>query len=306
MNRSLNVSWAEPQSDKNKNDDNSNKARTLLVNNIATTVQEDLLRSLFGAYGTINKCIIVKDQNTGEPKGFAYIEFKDKESCMAALNALNNYEFLGQNLSITISNQNNRSKQKTKNWNKKTIKTNLMTKNITDLIIIGKLDKETIIQCRERKESLTITISSEKNNNGKQNNRMQNNNFNNRGYPNQQSNPNAPIINNPMFNSQPGLIPQYMNPMMGNSDWRNIYMQGMNQSFQYPRNTNHQGTDKTSNNNSTTNNNNMNSGYPQYVQGYPAQPNYQYVYPYTDQNYNYGYYNYTPSTQNYTTTPNNY
>jgi len=305
MNRSLNVSWAEPQSDKNKNDDNSNKARTLLVNNIATTVQEDLLRSLFGAYGTINKCIIVKDQNTGEPKGFAYIEFKDKESCMAALNALNNYEFLGQNLSITISNQNNRSKQKTKNWNKNN-QNQFDDKKHNRFNNNRKIGQRNNNPMQRKKGKFDNNNKFRKNNNGKQNNRMQNNNFNNRGYPNQQSNPNAPIINNPMFNSQPGLIPQYMNPMMGNSDWRNIYMQGMNQSFQYPRNTNHQGTDKTSNNNSTTNNNNMNSGYPQYVQGYPAQPNYQYVYPYTDQNYNYGYYNYTPSTQNYTTTPNNY
>jgi len=127
------------------------------------------------------------------------------------------------------------------------------------------------------------------NNNNKQNNRGQKN-FN-RGY--QPPNGGAPVMTGQMFKPpthNPQMVPQYMNPMMGTNDWRNMYMPGMtNQSFQYNnnRNTNQQG-DK-------------NLSYPQYM-NYPTQPNYQYVYPpYTDQTYNqYAYYNSYPQTQPYT------
>jgi len=285
----LNVSWAEPQTDKNflfNNEDNP-RARTLLVNNLSINVQEDDLRSLFGTYGIITKCIIVKDQNTGEPKGFAYVEFKDKESCIPALTALNNYDLLGQNLSISFSNQNNRNKQKLKNWNKNgpnqfddnrfnnrfNNRKGGVQRNNFNNNMRGKKGKFNDNNKGFRKNF---------NNNNPQNRGQKN--FN-RGYQNQ--NTNTPVMSSQMYNqpvpNTPGVMPQgFMNPLMGN-DWRNVYMQGMNQStFQY-------------NNNNNTNRNNTQQDKTTTGNAYPymnyQQPNYQYMYPsFTDQNY-YAYYN---------------
>mmetsp|Transcript_1936 Transcript_1936/g.6942 ORF Transcript_1936/g.6942 Transcript_1936/m.6942 type:complete len:313 (+) Transcript_1936:1902-2840(+) len=59
--------------------------RSIYVGNVdySTTAQE--LRDLFGDCGDINRITIPANKFTGHPKGFAYIEFKDKESVSNAL-----------------------------------------------------------------------------------------------------------------------------------------------------------------------------------------------------------------------------
>lgn len=64
-----------------------------------STVEE--LRSHFAPCGTINRVTIICDKITGQSKGFAYIEFVDKESAEKALE-LDESTFRGRQLKVGI------------------------------------------------------------------------------------------------------------------------------------------------------------------------------------------------------------
>lgn len=59
----------------------------------------DELQSHFEACGTINRVTILCDKFSGRPKGYAYIEFADKDGSENAL-ALDNSPFKGRNLKV--------------------------------------------------------------------------------------------------------------------------------------------------------------------------------------------------------------
>uniref|UniRef100_A0A6B2LEC4 RRM domain-containing protein n=1 Tax=Arcella intermedia TaxID=1963864 RepID=A0A6B2LEC4_9EUKA len=79
------------------------KVTTLYVSNLSTTIQEDVLRIFFSQFGDITKCVIVKNPHTGEPRGFAFIQFKERASCDSALEGLNEVEFAGQKLAVVLA-----------------------------------------------------------------------------------------------------------------------------------------------------------------------------------------------------------
>ena len=57
----------------------------LLVRNLARTVTEQEIHSLFSEYGTVEQCDLVLDKETGLSKGFAFVEMPDvaeaKKAC---------------------------------------------------------------------------------------------------------------------------------------------------------------------------------------------------------------------------------
>ncbi|SHO55737.1 RNA recognition motif domain-containing protein [Vibrio quintilis] len=61
----------------------------LLVRNLARTTQEHEIRALFSAHGTVTECTLVLDQDTGQSKGFAFVEMPEKDEAEAAIASLN-------------------------------------------------------------------------------------------------------------------------------------------------------------------------------------------------------------------------
>eukprot|EP00922_Rhytidocystis_sp_ex-Travisia-forbesii_P035799 GHVS01053105.1.p1 GENE.GHVS01053105.1~~GHVS01053105.1.p1 ORF type:complete len:551 (+),score=167.21 GHVS01053105.1:181-1833(+) len=60
----------------------------LFVGSLPKTVTESQVRDLFGRFGTIDEVFIMKD-NSGMPKGCAFVKFAYKEQAMFAMNQLN-------------------------------------------------------------------------------------------------------------------------------------------------------------------------------------------------------------------------
>ena len=60
----------------------------LLVRNLARTTTEHEIRVLFSAYGTVTECNLVLDQETGQSKGFAFVEMPDKDEAKNAIENL--------------------------------------------------------------------------------------------------------------------------------------------------------------------------------------------------------------------------
>jgi len=115
--RILNVSWADPVNN-TVDDDVMSTVKTLYVSNLAISIQDDALRNLFSSFGEVAKCVICKNQY-GQPRGFAFVEFKERDCCLEALNALNGTDFGGQKISVVLATPPPaNSKSKFKNWNK--------------------------------------------------------------------------------------------------------------------------------------------------------------------------------------------
>ena len=72
----------------------------MYVGNLAYDANDTDIRELFEAHGTVTDVFIVKDRESGRPRGFAFVSMETKEEMEAAVEALNGAEFMGRNLTI--------------------------------------------------------------------------------------------------------------------------------------------------------------------------------------------------------------
>ena len=61
----------------------------LLVRNLSRTTSEQDLRTLFSAHGKVTTCNLVLDKETGQSKGFAFVEMPNDIESKSAIKALN-------------------------------------------------------------------------------------------------------------------------------------------------------------------------------------------------------------------------
>lgn len=68
----------------------------IIVLNLPRDVTEDALAELFGAHGKIVACNIVSDKETGNSKGFGFVEMPKKREAETAIKRMHNTR-LGEN-----------------------------------------------------------------------------------------------------------------------------------------------------------------------------------------------------------------
>ena len=73
----------------------------LFVANISRTVKEDALMVLFSEFGQVSSLKIIGDKNTGESKGFGFVEMADDNQALNAIKKLTNAEFFGRRLVVS-------------------------------------------------------------------------------------------------------------------------------------------------------------------------------------------------------------
>ena len=72
----------------------------MYVGNLSYDVTQEELQALFEAHGAVSDVFIVKDRESGRPRGFAFVTMSEKSAMDAAIEALNGAEFMGRNLAI--------------------------------------------------------------------------------------------------------------------------------------------------------------------------------------------------------------
>jgi RNA recognition motif-containing protein len=72
----------------------------MYVGNLSYDVTQEELKALFEAHGAVSDVFIVKDRESGRPRGFAFVTMEEKSAMDAAIEALNGEEFMGRNLAI--------------------------------------------------------------------------------------------------------------------------------------------------------------------------------------------------------------
>lgn len=74
--------------------------KRLFVGNVPISVTEEALRAAFGAFGPIRDVDIIRDQESGRPRGLAFIEMEDPEHAARAIESLDGSDFGGRNLRV--------------------------------------------------------------------------------------------------------------------------------------------------------------------------------------------------------------
>lgn len=76
----------------------------LLVRNLARSTTEYEIRTLFTAHGSVAACQLVLDQQTGESKGFAFVEMPDENEAKNAIEKLNLTMFASSKIRVKMAN----------------------------------------------------------------------------------------------------------------------------------------------------------------------------------------------------------
>lgn len=61
----------------------------ILVRNLARTMTEHEIRTLFSEHGSVGACNLVLDTETGQSKGFAFVEMPNEDEAQKAIESLN-------------------------------------------------------------------------------------------------------------------------------------------------------------------------------------------------------------------------
>jgi len=74
--------------------------KNIFVGNLDFGATEDTIRSLFEAYGTVERVSLMTDRDTGRSRGFAFVEMTDAEEADRAITALNGSNVGGRALNV--------------------------------------------------------------------------------------------------------------------------------------------------------------------------------------------------------------
>jgi cold-inducible RNA-binding protein len=74
--------------------------KNIFVGNLSFGTTEDTLRSMFDSYGTVDRVNIVTDRDTGQARGFAFVEMSVDAEGDAAINGLNGKDLDGRSLNV--------------------------------------------------------------------------------------------------------------------------------------------------------------------------------------------------------------
>ena len=72
----------------------------IYVGNLSFGVTNSQLQAEFEAYGRVSKVNLVTDRETGQPRGFGFIEMANDSEARAAIDALNGKAISGRNITV--------------------------------------------------------------------------------------------------------------------------------------------------------------------------------------------------------------
>jgi len=75
----------------------------IYVGNLSYSATEEDLTELFSAFGNVVSAKIIKDNYTGESKGFAFIEMESQEEGENAIRELNGKELKNRAINVSVA-----------------------------------------------------------------------------------------------------------------------------------------------------------------------------------------------------------
>ena len=75
--------------------------KKVYVGNISPDADEANLKALFSMFGTVKRAYIITDKQTGESKGFGFVEMSSEEEAQAAIKALDGKDCGGYTVKVS-------------------------------------------------------------------------------------------------------------------------------------------------------------------------------------------------------------
>ena len=75
----------------------------LYVGNLSYAVTEDELREMFAQAGNVTSVAVIKDRDTGQSKGFAFVEFSTQADAQKAINRFNGQKLGERTLTVNLA-----------------------------------------------------------------------------------------------------------------------------------------------------------------------------------------------------------
>lgn len=72
----------------------------IYVGNLSYQTTEADLEAAFAAFGVVERVSLGRDRDTGQPRGFAFVEMTDKTAAEKAIEGLNGHEMNGRTLTV--------------------------------------------------------------------------------------------------------------------------------------------------------------------------------------------------------------
>ena len=70
------------------------------MGNLSYNATEETVRQAFESFGQVNSARIIKDKDTGQSKGFGFVEMLEQSQAQAAIKSLNGKELLGKQMTV--------------------------------------------------------------------------------------------------------------------------------------------------------------------------------------------------------------
>ncbi len=78
-------------------------ATKLYVGRLPYSTTDQELEELFAAHGTVESAKVITDRDTGQSRGFGFVEMSSEDEANAAIKALNDTEVKGRAISVSIA-----------------------------------------------------------------------------------------------------------------------------------------------------------------------------------------------------------
>jgi RNA recognition motif-containing protein len=79
----------------------------IYIGNLSFNTTEDMLRQAFEAFGEVTSVNIIKDRDSGQSRGFGFVEMAGKDEAMAAISGMNGQEIDGRTLNVNEARPRN-------------------------------------------------------------------------------------------------------------------------------------------------------------------------------------------------------
>jgi RNA recognition motif-containing protein len=83
--------------------------KNIFVGNLDFGATEDAVRSMFEAYGAVERVSIVTDRDTGQARGFGFVEMTSNSEADRAISELNGRDLGGRALNVNEARPKERS-----------------------------------------------------------------------------------------------------------------------------------------------------------------------------------------------------